>query len=205
MGNGLVCLSNVIDVVTEKEDLKKAIFSRGRESVMKLSNVNWMELGKNIMHAAGPYVISHIGEVMRPERVNIPQAFKNADDVTGFVPYKAPKYKQGNVKALLIGINYIGTSNELKGCVNDVRQEMATFHKIQFPVKEMAILVDDKSFPNFTALPTRANIIKYIAWLVKGAKAGDVLFMHYSGHGTQTRSTRDKYETKNQVICPCDF
>lgn len=167
-------------------------------------NINWMQLGLNLVKVAGPYVVSYIGEVARPDPVNVPAAFQDADTAESFKPYEAPSYEKGNVRALLIGINYYGTSAELSGCVNDVRQEMATFQKTGFPVDEMAILVDESDFPNVTALPNRANIIKYMAWLVKGAKAGDVLFMHYSGHGTQTKS-QDQYEEYDQVICPMDY
>ena len=31
--------------------------------------------------------------------------------------------------------------------------------------------------------PSRENILAAFQWLVDGAKAGDSLFMHYSGHG----------------------
>lgn len=34
-------------------------------------------------------------------------------------------------------------------------------------------------------LPNKANIQVAIGWLVAGAKAGDHLMMHYSGHGGQ--------------------
>ncbi|EPY23392.1 metacaspase [Strigomonas culicis] len=44
-----------------------------------------------------------------------------------------------------------------------------------------------------------------MAWLVKGAKAGDVLFLHYSGHGAQTKAATDRGEAYDQVICPVDY
>ncbi|KPI83348.1 putative metacaspase putative cysteine peptidase Clan CD family C13 [Leptomonas seymouri] len=166
--------------------------------------VNWMQLGMKLVKIASPYVVSHIGEVSRPNQVDVDQAFADASSLKSSKPYKAPAYKHGDVRALLIGINYYGTSAELSGCVNDVRQELATFQKTKFPVNKMAILVDESDFPGVTAQPTRANIIKYMAWLVKDVQPGDVLFMHYSGHGTQTRSV-DAYEEFDQVICPVDY
>lgn len=166
--------------------------------------VNWMQLGMNLIKIAGPYVVSYIGEVARPNPVNVNQAFEDAGNAESFHPYEAPAYEHGNVRALLVGINYYGSSAELSGCVNDVRQELATFQKTKFPVDDMALLVDESDFPNVTAQPTRENIIKYMAWLVKDAQAGDVLFMHYSGHGSQTKSV-DRYEEYDQVICPVDY
>lgn len=166
--------------------------------------IDWISLGMQVLQFAKPYIVQYIGEVATPSPVDVDQAFQDANTAEGFKPYEAPAYEKGNVRALLIGINYYGTSAELSGCVNDVRQEMATFQKTGFPVNEMAILVDESDFPSNTGQPTRANIIKYMAWLVKGAKAGDVLFMHYSGHGTQTKSS-DAYEEYDQVICPSDY
>ncbi|CAD2222644.1 Caspase domain containing protein, putative [Angomonas deanei] len=158
---------------------------------------------------AKPYIVQYIGEVARPDAVDVNQAFQDAGTAESFKPYEVSeqdKYANGDVRALLIGINYYGTSAQLSGCVNDVKQELASFQKTGFPVEKMAILVDEKDFPNVTALPTRANIIKYMAWLVKDTKEGDVLFMHYSGHGSQTKSNgKDKYEEYDQVICPSDY
>jgi hypothetical protein len=38
-------------------------------------------------------------------------------------------------------------------------------------------------------LPTRSNIIRAMHWLLEGARKGDVLWMHYSGHGIQQMVT----------------
>lgn len=196
---------------------------------INISNINWVQVGTQLVNAAKPYVVQYLGEVQRPQKVDVNDAFTAAQDVNSddvFKPYEVPKTDAGitgtagtgesndytaktqddaDVRALLIGINYYGTSAELSGCVNDVRQEMASFQRTGFPVEEMAILVDEKNFPNCSGLPTRANIVKFMAWLVKDAKAGDILFMHYSGHGTQTKAANDSYEQYDQVICPCDY
>lgn len=190
MGFDMNCIYQLFGAATK---------SRGTDG-----GIDWMQLGMNLVKVAGPYVVSYIGEVARPNPVNVDQAFQDADNTDSFHPYESPAYEKGDVRALLIGINYYGSSAELSGCVNDVRQELATFQKTKFPVDEMAILVDESDFPNVTDTPTRENIIKYMAWLVKGAQAGDVLFMHYSGHGTQTKSV-DQYEEYDQVICPVDY
>ncbi|CAD2220626.1 Caspase domain containing protein, putative [Angomonas deanei] len=167
--------------------------------------VDWVSAGKKAFQAAKPYTAQFIGEVERPQEIDIDDAFNHADEAETMKPYEVDhEYEDGNVRALLIGINYVGTSAELSGCCNDVMQELATFQQTGFPVDEMAILVDDDDFPHFTDYPTRWNIIRYMAWLVKGAQEGDVLFMHYSGHGTQAKSN-DRYEEYDQVICPMDY
>lgn len=144
--------------------------------------------------------------VARPSSVNIQEAIYNGSQLHGRVPYQAPvPYTGGRVKALFVGINYAGTSNQLSGCVNDVFTMLSTLQRITFPITESCVLVDDPCFPNFIDYPTRDNMIRYMGWLVAGAKAGDVLFFHYSGHGGQTRSKRDTEEEYDQSLCPVDF
>ena len=43
-------------------------------------------------------------------------------------------------------------------------------------------------------------------WLVKGAKAGDSLFMHYSGHGGSVKDhTGDEEDQKDETMVPVDY
>lgn len=141
-----------------------------------------------------------------PSRVNVQQAHHHGSQIRGCVPYQAPvPYTGGRVKALFVGINYVGTSHQLKGCVNDVYTMLSTLQQITFPISECCILVDDPQFPNFSDYPTRENMIRYMGWLVAGARPGDVLFFHYSGHGAQTKAVNDSEEEYDQVLCPVDF
>ncbi|KAH9598037.1 hypothetical protein LSM04_001789 [Trypanosoma melophagium] len=168
-------------------------------------NGTYVDMGMELIKLACPYVVQYLGEVNRPDDVNVDEAFEEARETRGFRPWAGPTLRTGNVRALLIGINYYGTSAQLSGCCNDVKQMLATFQKKKFPINEMNILVDERGFPGSTAQPTRANIILYMAWLVKDAKPGDVLFLHYSGHGTQTRALQDSDEQYDQCIAPADF
>eukprot|EP00744_Colponema_vietnamica_P018940 GILI01026760.1.p1 GENE.GILI01026760.1~~GILI01026760.1.p1 ORF type:complete len:471 (-),score=93.82 GILI01026760.1:30-1349(-) len=117
-------------------------------------------------------------------------------------PYEfATPYSQGRVKGLFIGINYFGTQAELKGCCNDVALMIDTLKTLQFPLQEAAILVDDPSFAGASGLPTRDNIIQHMMWLVKDTRPGDVLFFHYSGHG----SNLEEGGAETQMLVPMDF
>ena len=109
------------------------------------------------------------------------------------------------IQALLIGINYFGSPNELKGCINDVRQ-LAPFlnERYGFSWDDMVILTDDQANP--VARPTRANIIKAMHWLVAGAQPNDSLFLHFSGHGGQTEDLDgDEEDGLDETIYPADF
>lgn len=86
----------------------------------------------------------------------------------------------GNRKALLIGINYFGTSTELKGCINDVRNVSSfLMERYHYKREDMVILTDDQS--NAVLQPTKANILRAMEWLVKDARPNDSLFLHFSG------------------------
>lgn len=56
------------------------------------------------------------------------------------------------------------------------------------------------------APPTKAAILSSLAWLVEGARPGDTLFLHYSGHGSQLRDQNgDEADGWDETLCPSDF
>lgn len=97
-------------------------------------------------------------------------------------------------KALVVGINYVGTSAELRGCINDANYMKAVLEERGFDEIKM-ILENDA---------TTAGIMAGLKWLVAGAVPGDVLFFHYSGHGSQIRSTVEP-DGLDEIICPIDL
>ena len=59
----------------------------------------------------------------------------------------------GNKKALLIGINYVGQEAELKGCFNDIqnmRQMITSVYKI--PEQNIVTLTDVQKDPNYMVI-----------------------------------------------------
>ncbi|CAN6633076.1 metacaspase-1 [Trichomonascus vanleenenianus] len=111
----------------------------------------------------------------------------------------------GKRKALIVGINYIGSSNALRGCINDANA-VASFLIDRYGYKkdDMVILTDDNRDPR--SVPTKANIIRGMQWLVAGARTNDTLFFHYSGHGGQTEDLDgDEDDGYDEVIYPVDF
>lgn len=69
---------------------------------------------------------------------------------------------------------------------------------------DMVILTDDSRDPR--SVPTHANIINAMRWLVNGAQPNDSLFLHYSGHGGQTPDLDgDEDDGYDEVIYPVDF
>lgn len=109
-------------------------------------------------------------------------------------------------KALLIGINYVGSRSELRGCANDCATSVGILKKhFGFRDSNIRFLTDAKEVGG-DHRPTKTNILKYMSWLVTDAKPGDHLFFHYSGHGSQVRDYNgDEQDGKDEVICPSDY
>lgn len=81
----------------------------------------------------------------------------------------------------MIGINYLHLQQgRLQGCINDVRRMSDNLHdRFGYAREDMVILTDDQQNP--MSQPTKANILRAMHWLVKGARPHDSLFFHYSG------------------------
>ncbi len=102
-------------------------------------------------------------------------------------------------RALLIGINYTGTRNELKGCVNDVNNMASLLRSHGY--SDIVMLKDSPC----ATQPTRANMIAAMQSFVSATADGDCLFFHYSGHGTHTIDMDgDEEDGQDEAICPVD-
>jgi metacaspase-1 len=108
-------------------------------------------------------------------------------------------------KALLIGINYCGTSSELRGCVNDclnIRHMLIN----KFQVKESDIVLLTEASNDLNLIPTKANIITQMKKLVEGANSESRLFFHYSGHGSFIPDRNgDENDGHDEALCPLDY
>ena len=98
-----------------------------------------------------------------------------------------------------------GTKAALKGCVNDVKNmKKMLVENFGFPASNIQILVDVGG--TAAQKPTGKAIKKTLRRLCKGCKPGDVLFVHFSGHGTQVRDKNgDDADNKDEAIVPTDL
>jgi metacaspase-1 len=102
-------------------------------------------------------------------------------------------------KALLVGINKYPIA-PLRGCVNDIADMSRLLaEKCGFAMSDIRLLADQRA--------TTKAILERLNWLVDGAKPGDRLFFHYSGHGVQmaTRDHQGEIDGLDEVVCPVDF
>ena len=107
--------------------------------------------------------------------------------------------KTNKKKALLIGVNYIGTPYELSGCIDDTTRmkEFLTQHGFN----EFKILTDTT-----TIKPTKQNILNELKNLIVNSASGDVLFFYFSGHGSYTYDrNNDETDGKDEMIISSDL
>jgi metacaspase-1 len=105
-------------------------------------------------------------------------------------------------RALLIGINkYQIPGADLRGCVNDVKDLAAALVEFYgFRKADINMLVD--------AAATQKAMQAGITSLVRGAKKGDVVVLHYSGHGSNVpddEKNKDEADGRDEILCPTDL
>ncbi|KAK9054940.1 hypothetical protein SSX86_026019 [Deinandra increscens subsp. villosa] len=113
--------------------------------------------------------------------------------------------KVGSKKlAVLVGCNYANTPNELHGCINDVlAMRQVLIDRFGFEPGNIQLLTDA---PDSLIMPTGTHIKEALNHMVDEAEPGDVLYFHYSGHGTRIPSNRRARPFhQEEAIVPCDF
>lgn len=104
-------------------------------------------------------------------------------------------------KAMLVGINYTGTQNQLNGCINDAETLKKMLIQSGFNDSEINVLTDLTSIK-----ATKSNILSNFTSLLKTAKEEETIVCCYSGHGTYTMDkTGDETDGNDECIVPCDL
>ncbi len=120
--------------------------------------------------------------------------------VNSFKPeFNTIKENIKNKKALLIGVNYIGTPYELSGCIDDTNRmkDLLTQHGFN----DFKILTDLTEFK-----PNKINILNEFKNLIMNSKSGDILFFYFSGHGSYTYDrNNDEVDGRDEMIVSVDL
>lgn len=96
---------------------------------------------------------------------------------------------------LFIGVNYTGSSNALRGCINDARNWLAFFGPFCATVKE---LLEQSA--------TKAGMVAAISEVLGKLKADDTAIITYSGHGTYIPDrSGDEDDRRDEALCPFDL
>jgi metacaspase-1 len=103
-------------------------------------------------------------------------------------------------RALLIGINkYLIPGADLRGCVNDVKNLAgALTEHFGFKKSDITQLLDQAA--------TKKAIEAGIKKLIRDAKTGDTILLHYSGHGSNVPDDNgDEADERDEILCPSDL
>lgn len=108
-------------------------------------------------------------------------------------------------EALLFGLNYGRTNNELRGCCNDAR-ELAKVLVDRFGFGSARVIVDEN--PMDVAHCTHHGIECALRELAQRSwnASLEVAFISYSGHGSKVRDTSgDESDGYDEGLCPIDY
>ncbi len=103
-------------------------------------------------------------------------------------------------RAVLIGVNrYRIPGADLRGCVPDVKNMSSLLQrKYGFDAGDISMLTD------FDA--TKKAIEEAITGLISGGQSGDVLLVHFSGHGSNVPDDNgDEADNRDEILCPTDL
>lgn len=102
-------------------------------------------------------------------------------------------------QSLLIGINYIGTPNELYGCINDANNINECFKA--YSITNTCIMTDLTN-----KKPTKQNIMNELNNLLVQSYPGDSIFFSFSGHGSNILDrSADELDGMDELIAPLGF
>lgn len=109
------------------------------------------------------------------------------------------------LRALLIGLNYRGSSSELRGCINDINHMEEHIRASGYEVVDLKRMDDDSDFRS-DLYPNRTNMIKQLKALIRDSRPGDRLLFHFSGHGGSTYDySGDEADGKDETLYPLDM
>ena len=123
-------------------------------------------------------------------------------------------------RALLIGVNYRGTPDELTGCEHDAHALSHTLRShLDYRESEIVVMTAEQEVVGGAAsnsdgagsphVPTRANIEAQLAALLRDARKDENLreiFVSFSGHGVSVKDNgEDEADGRDEAIVPQDY
>lgn len=147
-------------------------------------------------------IASEFLKLKQPKKGTPPSPIVKTDDSC---PRREPRKR-----AAVVGINYVGQSCNLHGCVNDT-MNLCKMLDMGCDSLERRLLVDcdyngQMPAPHDTLPPTRSNIISALDWLTSDVVPGDRLLFHFSGHGIQIPDLEgDEDDGFDEAIVPSDY
>lgn len=175
----------------------KALFVTNNNYNIEINNLNRLRINIRLKNAA----IDSINKKYQQIRNNLKLFFETEIKKANEIPSinAVSNIQIASKKALVIGINYVGTSSRLNGCINDAKSIETYLKENNFTSIKM--LTDET-----TIKPTKANILNEIINMLKNSNKNDMLFLYYSGHGSYTIDRNsDEADGYDELLVPLDF
>jgi hypothetical protein len=103
-------------------------------------------------------------------------------------------------RALLIGLNYRNTEYSLFGCINDA-YSIERKLRSAYGFTNVSVLTDDSVIK-----PTAKNIYYQIQAFLQSGVSGDLLFLSYSGHGSNVKDNNgDELDGRDEILVGLDI
>ena len=197
-------MSNLISDFKKKKltslnnSYNKTIFIVNNNYNVEIRNINRLRINIRLKQNA----VNNINNKYKQIINNVKLFFENEIKKINIISEPSPiqfTLQSNNKKALIIGINYLGTSSALSGCINDAKSIESYLKEHNFTNIKM---ITDET----TTKPTRANILHEIKKLLETSTKNDTLFIYYSGHGSNTLDRNgDELDGYDELIVPLDF
>jgi len=115
-----------------------------------------------------------------------------------FLSAGTARCEEGIKRALLIGVNKYQVLPSLSGSRNDVEiMRGILVSKFGFLDRNVLVLIDEQA--------TRSAILGALEKLVDQAGPNDIVYIHYSGHGSQVEDQNgDEADQLDETLCPHD-
>jgi hypothetical protein len=176
----------------------KTIFLLNNNYNIEIRYINRLRINIRLKQSA----INNIDAKYKQLINNVKLFFENEIKRSNIISEPSPiqfTLQSNKKKALIIGINYLGTSSELNGCINDANSIESYLKEQNFT--NIKMLTDETS-----TTPTRENILYEIKKLLETSNENDTLFIYYSGHGSNTLDKNgDESDGYDELIVPLDF
>lgn len=105
-------------------------------------------------------------------------------------------------RALLVGINYVGTQSALNGCWNDVHgveEYLKTYR--EYADSDITVMTDE---PTSAVKPTRDNIMSSLTSML--FSDATTIYFHYTGHGSYISDINgDEKDGRDETLVPLDY
>lgn len=143
-------------------------------------------------------MIKQLDERLKNTITSFQKQMNNSIDSIKNLPINRIKIGK-NKKALLIGINYENTNFQLNGCINDISL-IETYLKTK-GFSDTTLITDKTEIK-----PTKANILSSIEKFLTSSKDDDILYFHYSGHGSIIKDNNgDEIDGLDETIVSKDL